>query len=194
MRRKNLRKKIIDAAIKLFAKKGFYETTVDDIAKAAKIAKGTAYLYFKDKPSLYISVIEEHFVTAMEYLQKIQKEDLTSTEMLQRTADEWINYMVKFKSSFPMFSIENINLTRRIMKAIKPIIFIRIEEMITLIAQIIEDGIKKKEFRKVNPRLAALYFLNTIRTGFFAQFFMPGMSVGKNATLELFFNGLKKRR
>ncbi|TET63355.1 MAG: TetR/AcrR family transcriptional regulator [Candidatus Stahlbacteria bacterium] len=194
MRRKNLRKKIIDAAIKLFAKKGFYETTVDDIAKAAKIAKGTAYLYFKDKPSLYISVIEEHFVTAMEYLQKIHKEDLTSTEMLQRTADEWINYMVKFKSSFPMFSIENINLTRRIMKAIKPIIFIRIEEMITLIAQIIEDGIKKKEFRKVNPRLAALYFLNTIRTGFFAQFFMPGMSVEKNATLELFFNGLKKRR
>lgn len=194
MRRKNLRKKIIDASIKLFAKKGFYETTVDDIAKAAKIAKGTAYLYFKDKPSLYISVIEEHFVTAMEYLQKIQKEDLTSTEMLQRTADEWINYMVKFKSSFPMFSIENINLTRRIMKAIKPIIFIRIEEMITLIAQIIEDGIKKKEFRKVDPRLAALYFLNTIRTGFFAQFFMPGMSVEKNATLELFFNGLKKRR
>lgn len=194
MRRKNLRKKIIDAAIKLFARKGFYETTVDDIAKAAKIAKGTAYLYFKDKPSLYISVIEEHFVTAMEYLQKIHKEDLTSTEMLQRTADEWINYMVKFKSSFPMFSIENINLTRRIMKAIKPIIFIRIEEMITLIAQIIEDGIKKKEFRKVNPRLAALYFLNTIRTGFFAQFFMPGMSVEKNATLELFFNGLKKRR
>jgi TetR/AcrR family fatty acid metabolism transcriptional regulator len=194
MRRKNLRKKIIDAAIKLFAKKGFYETTVDDIAKAAKIAKGTAYLYFKDKPSLYISVIEEHFVTAMEYLQKIHKEDLTSTEMLQRTADEWINYMVKFKSSFPMFSIENINLTRRIMRAIKPIIFIRIEEMITLIAQIIEDGIKKKEFRKVNPRLAALYFLNTIRTGFFAQFFMPGMSVEKNATLELFFNGLKKRR
>ena len=194
MRKKNIRKKIIDAAVKLFAKKGFYETTVNDITKAAKIAKGTAYLYFKNKLSLYVSVIEGRFVIAIEYLQKIQKEDLASTEKLQRIADEWMNYVMKFRSSFPMFSIENINLTRRIMKAVKPVIFRRIEEMIILIAQIIEDGIKKNEFRKVDPRIAALHFLNTIRTGFFVQLFIPGMSMDKNATLELFFNGVKKRR
>ncbi len=194
MRKTDTRTRIIKSAIKLFAKKGFYETTVDDIAKSAKIAKGTVYLYFKDKSSLYVSIIEKHFKAGIEYLQETQRENLTNAEKLQKIGDEWMSYMLKHKSSFPMFSIENINLTRRIMRAIKPIIFMSIEEMVILIAQIIEDGIAKKEFRNVETRVAALHFLNTIRTCFFVRVFIPGISVDEKTALEIFFNGLKKRR
>lgn len=66
--------------------------------------------------------------------------------------------------------------------------------MTDLVAQIIEDGIAQKEFRKVKPRIAALHFLNTIRTAFFASFFFPELSGEKDAVLEVFFNGLVERR
>jgi TetR/AcrR family fatty acid metabolism transcriptional regulator len=49
---------IIDAAIKVFAKKGFYNSKVADVAKAAGIADGTIYLYFKNKDDLLISLFE----------------------------------------------------------------------------------------------------------------------------------------
>jgi AcrR family transcriptional regulator len=46
------RDSIIDAAIKLFAKKGFTKTTINDIALAAGIGKGTVYEYFSTKEEI----------------------------------------------------------------------------------------------------------------------------------------------
>ena len=55
-----LRKKcIMEAAEIIFAKKGFYAATVDDIASEARIAKGTIYLYFKNKEDLFLSIVEK---------------------------------------------------------------------------------------------------------------------------------------
>ena len=47
---------IIDAAIKVFAQKGFYNSKVADVAREAGIADGTIYLYFKNKDDLLISL------------------------------------------------------------------------------------------------------------------------------------------
>lgn len=49
---------IINAAIKVFAEKGFYNSKVADVARAAGIADGTIYLYFKNKDDLLISLFE----------------------------------------------------------------------------------------------------------------------------------------
>ena len=70
----------------------------------------------------------------------------------------------------------------------------RLKEMIDIIAEIIKQGIAKKEFRKIEPHVAALHYLNTIRTGFFVNFIVPKKQIDKNEILELFFNGLKRRR
>lgn len=43
------RDQIVQAAVRLFAEQGYYQTTMDDIARAADISKGLIYLYFKDK-------------------------------------------------------------------------------------------------------------------------------------------------
>ena len=188
------REKIINCALRIFAKEGFFKTTVADIAQATGIAKGTLYLYFKDKASLYVSVIEEHFKVGIDYLHEVEKESMTSTKKLKKIADEWIDTMIQLKSSFFMFSMENINLSSKIMKAVKPIMNFRLKEMIDIIAKIIEQGIAKKEFRKIEPHVAALHYLNTIRTGFFVNFIVPEKFVDKKILLDLFFKGLKQRR
>ena len=53
--RKRLR--ILGAATDLFAKQGYRKTNIDDIARAAGIAKGTVYLYFKNKGAIAYSAI-----------------------------------------------------------------------------------------------------------------------------------------
>lgn len=52
------RQKIIDAAVRVFAENGFYNSTVADVARAADVADGTIYLYFKNKEDLLISLFE----------------------------------------------------------------------------------------------------------------------------------------
>ncbi len=51
------RDSIVDAAEKLFFSKGFAPTTIDEIAAAAELSKGTIYLYFKNKEEIYIAII-----------------------------------------------------------------------------------------------------------------------------------------
>lgn len=50
------RQTILRAAYQLFAKQGYENTTIADIAKVAGIAVGTVYLYFRNKHEIYISV------------------------------------------------------------------------------------------------------------------------------------------
>ena len=53
------RQKILAGALKAFAKKGFYNTKVSEIADESGVADGTIYLYFKNKDDLLISLFED---------------------------------------------------------------------------------------------------------------------------------------
>ena len=50
---------ILDAARRVFARKGFTGATVDEIAEAAGLAKGTIYLYFQSKRGIYRAVLKQ---------------------------------------------------------------------------------------------------------------------------------------
>ena len=53
------RSDILNAAIRVFAEKGYHKTTMSDIARQAEYAVGTIYLYFKDKQALYLALTDE---------------------------------------------------------------------------------------------------------------------------------------
>jgi TetR/AcrR family transcriptional regulator, fatty acid metabolism regulator protein len=53
------RGRILDAAIKMFAERGFHTATVAEIARAAGVADGTIYLYFKSKEDLLLRLFDE---------------------------------------------------------------------------------------------------------------------------------------
>ena len=52
------RQQILDAAVKVFAEKGFHVTTIRDIARVAGIADGTIYHYFNNKGELLLGVLD----------------------------------------------------------------------------------------------------------------------------------------
>lgn len=55
------RRQIIDAAVRVFAHKGYATATIEDVARAARVAEGTIYNYFRSKEDLLIH-IPGHFV------------------------------------------------------------------------------------------------------------------------------------
>jgi TetR/AcrR family fatty acid metabolism transcriptional regulator len=52
-------KKIVQAAIKVFAEKGFFSARISEIAKEANVADGTIYLYFNNKYDILVTIFEE---------------------------------------------------------------------------------------------------------------------------------------
>ncbi len=54
------RNKILKAAERLFGEKGYYGTSINDIAMKAKVAPGTLYIYFQDKFTLYCYLLKQY--------------------------------------------------------------------------------------------------------------------------------------
>ena len=73
-----VKEKIVQAAITTFSKYGYDKTRMDDIAKSAKLGKGTLYLYFKSKEELFYDISENSIKELKEQLSKLfsKKEDL----------------------------------------------------------------------------------------------------------------------
>ncbi len=93
------RKKIIETAYNLFQQKTVSATAVDDVVKAAGIARGTFYLYFKDKSDLLEQIILYKSAEAMKQLLEdaqtcIADEDTSLFDMASRFADMYIDFMV----------------------------------------------------------------------------------------------------
>jgi len=67
-RRKEARpQELVEAALALFAEKGFAATRIDDVAARAGVTKGTVYLYFESKEALFKAVIDEGIVPVLVY-------------------------------------------------------------------------------------------------------------------------------
>src|SRR5436190_12719396 len=57
--RQDKRARILEAAVRVFADRGFFNATVAEIARAAGVADGTIYLYFKGKDDLLLRLFDE---------------------------------------------------------------------------------------------------------------------------------------
>lgn len=195
MRKKNkdIRERVINSAVKMFSEKGFYRTTVEDIARSARVAKGTLYLYFKDKEALYLATVEKHFDRGLMALVDIETTPRSSEDKMMDIASQFINYLAGLKDTYPMFTFENLHVTGRIMKKIRPVIMPRLIQMTEIISRIIKEGVRNGEFVDVEPKIAAFYFLSTIRTVFFGRAFMPEGFSDNDTVLKLFFKGLKNK-
>src|SRR3954454_5452267 len=64
------RERILRAAIDVFARNGYFNSKVSDVAKAAGVADGTIYLYFDGKEDLLVNIFREH---TSSYLQSLER-------------------------------------------------------------------------------------------------------------------------
>ena len=92
------RQRIIDAAILVFSRQGFYNATVADVAAEADVADGTIYLYFKSKDDLLISIFEhsmdvfiqaahDELTTASNAREKLKKFIALHLKLVQKNQD-----------------------------------------------------------------------------------------------------------
>ena len=76
-----VKSKIVESALIAFSKYGYDKTRMDDIAEAAKVSKGTLYLYFRSKEELFYAISETNILRLREQLSTLmetRKEELVS--------------------------------------------------------------------------------------------------------------------
>jgi AcrR family transcriptional regulator len=88
------REAILAAALAEFSKRGFAATRIDDVARRARVAKGTIYLYFKDKDALFQELVRSTLVPTLSRLIAPLPEGLPTRALFEAFADIFIEEIV----------------------------------------------------------------------------------------------------
>ena len=101
-KQQNKRTNILDAAYELFIEKSFNNTSIDDVVKSAGIAKGTFYLYFKDKHDLMERIIIRKGAVILRYvLEELTKKketcQMSFSEQMLFITEKIVDYLEQHK-------------------------------------------------------------------------------------------------
>jgi TetR/AcrR family fatty acid metabolism transcriptional regulator len=159
MKAENKHVKIISAATKVFAKKGFFTARISDIAKEAKVADGTIYLYFNNKYDILLSVFEEEVGKIVEKTNKLLKNETDPQKMLEIFAIQHLSAMKKNKNLAEVIQIE----LRQTNKVIKEYRDNKFSEYTGIIADIIRKGQQSGTYRSdINPDMVKRFFFGAL--------------------------------
>ncbi|MBN1647050.1 MAG: TetR/AcrR family transcriptional regulator [Spirochaetales bacterium] len=93
------RSDILDGAKRLFKKNGYEKTTMQMIADEAELAKGTLYLYFKDKNEIIFQILTNANAVLFDLMEKKAAEGKTGFEKVQLIAEVYMDFNLKHPES-----------------------------------------------------------------------------------------------
>src|SRR5438094_2109474 len=154
---------ILEAARKVFADRGFHEATVDDIAEAAGVAKGTVYLYYESKRDVYFAALK--FGISQMYsslLQEIKKAS-TPEDKLKALIAAKLTYFDENRDFFKIYYSELGNIPSTHPGGIDDEFKTLYVEQAGLVEAILREGVRKKVIRNLRIEQTAFAISDMIR-------------------------------
>ena len=187
------RDKIRDAAVRVFARKGFHSARVGDIAAEAGVAHGLLYHYFESKDALLESVFRDTWAAMLELIREVEESGEPAAEQLRRVAAVVLR---TWRRDPDLVRV----LVREVTRS--PQIQAQAEEVghaFEAIERIVRDGQERGELREdIDPRLAALVLygaLEEVLTGWVIGQLPDGdedIDRAEHAVVEVLTGGLVK--
>ena len=144
------KRKIFEAAMKLFAEKGYDATSVEEITATVGVAKGTLYYHFSSKEEIYTFLIEEGMKLLHNSIE-IKTENLTDPILkLKAVMKIQLKVIMKYNEFITILLSQIWGSEQRHQQSRK-----YIDEYIEVIKEIIDDGIKMGKLKKCDSGLMA---------------------------------------
>jgi TetR/AcrR family fatty acid metabolism transcriptional regulator len=146
------REKILRAAVKVFARKGFYATRVSEIAKAAGVADGTIYLYFENKDDVLISVFEDRITRLLVVLREEIAKSSGFEDGFRRIVELQLGLLDGQRDLAEVITV-NLRQSSKLLKQYATPLFTQYLELIAaLVAEGQREGVVRPD---LNPRIVA---------------------------------------
>jgi len=157
------RREILDAAKELFAERGFHASSISDIIKRARIARGTFYLYFNSKDAVFESILE----LAIDELQariigvNLEEGAPPPAVQLHQNVSRVLEYMLADRALIQLVLGHGLPPDAPMAKRVDSF-FAHVE---TLIETSLSYGMSVGLVRKCDPGLTAAQILGSVRGG-----------------------------
>ena len=151
---------IINTAIELFATKGFEGTSIRDIAAAADVNLAMINYYFGSKEKLFEELVQRKASATRGFLNEIAKDNtLSSIEKMDRIVDSYVERIFTTRKFHRIIYQELITSQR---ETLTQIITDNLLPNALTIKSILDEGIRKNEFKKVDVQMTIASLMGTI--------------------------------
>src|ERR1041384_7257607 len=146
------RDRILRAAIDVFARNGYFNAKVSEIAKAAGVADGTIYLYFDGKEDVLVTIFREH---TRHYLQSLER-DLASVRRPEERIRVAIRHHLETLGRDKALAIVAQVELRQSLKFMSLFSQQEVADYLNILRKVVEHGQKEGTFRRnLHPQLVA---------------------------------------
>jgi TetR/AcrR family fatty acid metabolism transcriptional regulator len=142
------------AAATVFGRKGFYKTTIEEIAQEASIGKSTVYEYVESKEKLFSDIVSHGFGFFMERLAEILKDGESTEEKIKSFIKAWLKLIKNHYSLYRVILCDYYDPCRdKKNQELFGVLKTRMEE---LLADTVNEGIKEGKLRQVDVSLLSI--------------------------------------
>ncbi len=153
------RDRITEAAISVFAQKGYGSARVADVAKKAGVADGTIYLYFRNKEDLLLSIFEEKMGKVIDELSDALEGVDCPKDRVRVYAEQHFRQLQENPELAQVFQVE-LRQSHRFLREYRPE---KLWEYLDVFASAVEDGKTRGIFgADVNPFIAKWAFFGAL--------------------------------
>ena len=181
-RRENRREEILRAAQALFLRKGYSNTSLDDIARAVGIKREGLYYYYPNRPQILIEIIKPLGLQLRDRVREIHASDIPADEKMRLTVE---NHLMRFENRYAESQItlrdDYFSENEDVLAEMRPIW----DDYERLWVEIIEEGQEKGVFDKsLDPRIAHLGILGLCNWA--ARWYEPGGTLPVPELIEMY--------
>src|SRR5256714_675602 len=184
---------ILRAAIDVFAERGFFNAQVADVARAAGVAAGTVYLYFKSKDDLLVSIFERSMREGLAKGRAAVAQPCDPRERLLRLARAHLARLGHDRNLAIVFQVE----LRQSTKFMERFSATLLRDYLGLIREAIADGQREGLFRAdvKATAMAKMLFgaLDEMATNWILSRRRYALEADADTVVDLFVNGARAR-
>ena len=190
------RQDILSAAESLFSKNGFFKTSMAEIASASQFAMGTVYRFFKSKEEIYISIVEDKVEELVGLLDEKVGRAKTASDKINTFIQVKLAYADRNRDFFRIYVSEWSGFEWTVKSAFGERVWKLYMAQVDMVTDLIRQGIRRKEFRKMDPKDAAFALHGMLNSTMYVGILQAkpsGSLVDKYELISaLFLSGIEK--
>ncbi len=170
------RNRIMDAAMRVFARLGVHQARMDDVAREARLSKGALYWYFRSKEDLLKAILARMFEPDLQLMEElVRQRERSAVERLETLARKALDSLPQMRVTQALL-YEFYALAARTgpLQALIRDYYRRYYELLT---ELLAQGVEQGELRIQNPRRAAMALLAQFEGLFLISVLLPGVDL-----------------
>lgn len=180
------KRKIFDTAIKLFAEKGYSETSVEEITAVTGIAKGTLYYHFAKKEDIFYFLVDEGMKLIKNSIEIKTSKQNNSLDKLRAIILIQIKTTVKYEELITLILSQMWGKKERNIKCQQTVF-----EYIGIIENVLIEGMKNGEIRQLDHETVATSIFGIICSSLTYKM-RAGKEIPIEETCDKFFDSILK--